>query len=70
MFRWLRRREGKRIVTVSNERAARIDPIEELLRIVGENPAQPPQFPTAKKAQPRRLPPAPRPVACGFFPTF
>ena len=52
MFRWLRRREGKRIVAVSNEPAEPIDPIEDLLGVVGENPAQPSRFPAAKKAQP------------------
>ena len=50
MFRWLRRREGKCIVAEPSERTEPVDPIEELLRIVGETePAQPSQFSGAKK---------------------
>jgi len=51
MFRWLRpRREEKRIVAESCERAEPPDQIAELLRIIGE-PDEPPKFSGGKKAE-------------------
>ena len=66
MFRWLRRREGKRIATEvseppENRRAEPPNQIAELLRIVGEDRSAPPaKFPGAKKAQPTRRHPGRR----------
>ena len=52
MFGWLRRREGKRIVAERVEPEP-VDPIAELLRLVGETePVLAPKFSDAKKAQP------------------
>ena len=52
-FKWLRRRDGKRIIAVSNETAEPPDQIDELIRIVGEDQSGAGRsLPGAKKAQP------------------
>jgi len=56
MFRWLRRREGKRIAAEVGEPPERAEPpdqIAELLRVLGENrPVRGSEFLDAKKARP------------------
>ncbi len=62
-FKWLRRRDGKRIIAVSNETAEPPDQIDELIRIVGEDQSAAGQVFRRQESSACRPPrPAPSPI--------